>query len=59
MSRTDKLNKLLHIVKVVIIADDSITMIDNSVFLVSFKSVQKGLHTIPLCEQRKTIGLYL
>lgn len=54
-----KLNKLLHVVKIVIIAVYSLAVINHAVFLVSFKTVEQSLNAVSLDKQRETVRLYL
>ena len=53
----NKFNQLFHIIKIIIITNDSFTMISDSSFFIFLKAVKKFLYTISFYKQCKTIWL--
>lgn len=49
------MNQFFDIIKVIIISNNSLTMINNSVIFIFFKAVQQGFNTMPFCKQCKRI----
>ena len=51
------MNECLNIIKVIVISNNSLAMIDDSVLLVFFKTVQKVFDAIPFGKQSESIRL--
>ena len=49
----DKLNQRFQIVKIIIVTENALSVIDNSRLLIACKAVQQFFHTVPLCKLRK------
>ena len=50
-------NECFNIIKVIVISNNSLTMIDNTILFIFFKTVQKGFNPIPFGKHRESIGL--
>lgn len=53
-----ELNQSFNVLEMVVIADNALPMIGNTVLLVAFKAVQQGFDAISFCKHSKPIGLY-
>lgn len=53
----DKSNQLFHIVKIVIVADNAVPMIDNPILLIPFQTIQKMLFAVFSDKQIKSVWL--
>ena len=49
-------NECFNIIKVIVISNNSLTMIDNTILFIFFKTVQKGFNSIPFGKHRESIG---
>jgi len=58
MSCSYVLNQGFHIIKIIIITSYTIPVINHSIFLISFKAVQKMIFTISSGKLSKSIRLY-
>ena len=53
----DELDQLFDVIKMIIIPDDAFTVISDTVFLVTLKTVQQFLFSVTLREQRESVRL--
>ena len=58
MSGFNKLYKMLHIIKIVIVAGYAFSVIHNSVLLIFFKAIQKVFFTVSFDKLSKGVGFY-
>lgn len=56
-SRPYEFNQCFNIIKIIVIAPYTVTMIHDAVYLVGFKTVQQGLFSVASGKQRKRIWL--
>ena len=55
----DKTYQFFNVFKVIIVAHDSFTVIDNSCPFISFQTIQKFLYAVPVCKFGKSPSLNL
>ena len=53
----DKFNQLFDVFKIIIIAMDSLAVVDNTSFFVLFQAVQQSFFAIPFGKKCKSMGL--
>ena len=55
----DKTDQRFEIIKIIVIADDALAVIDNACLLIALQTVQQFLLTVPPCKLRKRTRLDL
>ena len=56
LARLYKRNQRLNIIEIIVIAENTLPMIENTLFLVALEAVQQRLNTISFCKYSKPIG---
>ena len=57
LSFFDERDQLFNVIKMIVVSDDAFTVICDTVFLVTLKTVQQFLFSVTLREQRESVRL--